>query len=263
MAQKYKYIYNIKTGHYIKKLNEEDDNVSNDISKNTKKEETPKEQPKDPSKETVNQQSYMSVESDDKYKKITAAINDENKKYETDNAALIKKLAAAKQAAETSSSATGAYDHISTDSNVLTIEKQMLTLKKQHNDKIYNLENQKLNILQSLATATVKSKETSERIYAKYKNLLNESNIHTAKVYVNNLVGNTDNHILKGMNDFKRCLKDSNLLYGKDPNGFFIICVDQEDFDNMYDSLQEVGYLRDQIIDTVMPQLFNRQAMIQ
>ena len=37
----------------------------------------------------------------------------------------------------------------------------------------------------------------------KYRNL-NESNIHTAKIYMRDLIGNDDNHIIKGMVDFKR-----------------------------------------------------------
>ena len=39
--------------------------------------------------------------------------------------------------------------------------------------------------------------------------------------------------------------------------------VSEEDFDKVYDTLEEVGYLRDEIIDTVMPQLFDRHEMIQ
>lgn len=77
------------------------------------------------------------------------------------------------------------------------------------------------------------------------------------------LIAPDDDHILKGMADFKRAFKDTDLLYGKDRNGYFLIAVDKEDFDKVYDTLEEVGYLRDEIIDTVMPQLFDRHEMIQ
>ena len=67
------------------------------------------------------------------------------------------------------------------------------------------------------------------------------------------LIAPDDDHILKGMADFKRAFKDTDLSYGKDRNGYFLIAVDKEDFDKVYDTLEEVGYLRDEIIDTVMP----------
>jgi hypothetical protein len=95
----------------------------------------------------------------------------------------------------------------------------------------------------------------------KYRNL-NESNIHTAKIYMRDLIGNDDEHIIKGMVDFKRAFGKSNLLYGKDKEGYFVVCIDQEDFDKMYNTLEETGYVRDTIIDNIMPQLFDRKEMV-
>ncbi|MDY4736654.1 MAG: hypothetical protein SPI06_13455 [Terrisporobacter sp.] len=40
------------------------------------------------------------------------------------------------------------------------------------------------------------------------------------------LIAPDDDHILKGMADFKRAFKDTDLLYGKDKNGYFVVCVD-------------------------------------
>jgi hypothetical protein len=40
------------------------------------------------------------------------------------------------------------------------------------------------------------------------------------------LIGNDDHHILKGMVDFKRAFGNSNLLYGKDKDGYFVVAVD-------------------------------------
>ena len=39
----------------------------------------------------------------------------------------------------------------------------------------------------------------------------------------------------------------------KDKKGYFAVCIDQEDFDRMYNALQEIGYTRDIIIDAIMP----------
>ena len=71
-----------------------------------------------------------------------------------------------------------------------------------------------------------------------------------------------DDHILKGMADFKRAFKDTDLLYGKDRNGYFLIAVDKEDLDKVYDTLEEIGYLRDEIIDTFIPQVLDRTKFI-
>ena len=43
------------------------------------------------------------------------------------------------------------------------------------------------------------------------------------------------------------------VIYGKDKKGYFAVCIDQEDFDRMYNALQEIGYTRDIIIDAIMP----------
>jgi hypothetical protein len=102
--------------------------------------------------------------------------------------------------------------------------------------------------------------EFTDRLPEKYK-WLNESNIHTAKLYMKGLVG-SDESIIKGMADFKRVFNKANLLYGKDKNDYYVIAIDQEDFDKTFDALQEVGYLRDEIIDHIMPQVLDRKEMI-
>lgn len=96
----------------------------------------------------------------------------------------------------------------------------------------------------------------------KYKSL-NESNIQNAKIYLNNLVGNEDIYIIKGMADFKRSLYKSELLYGKDKEGYFVICIDNEDFNKLYKAMGLVGYTRDRIIDAILPQVLDRGNMIQ
>ena len=103
-------------------------------------------------------------------------------------------------------------------------------------------------------------KENYYKIPDKYKGL-NESNIHTAKIYMKNLVSN--DNIIKGMVDFKKVFQDTNLLYGKDRDGYFIVALDSEDFNQATEALEEVGYLRDDILDTIMPQVLDRHTMIQ
>lgn len=92
--------------------------------------------------------------------------------------------------------------------------------------------------------------------------MLNESNIQNAKIHINKLIDNDEQQRIKGMIDFKKIFGKSQLLYGKDKLGYYAVCVDQEDFNKLTNTLEEVGFLRSHIIDTIMPQLFNRQELI-
>lgn len=95
----------------------------------------------------------------------------------------------------------------------------------------------------------------------KYR-FLNESNIQNAKVYVDKLIKDDGMERIKGMVDFKKAFKDSDLLYGKDKEGgYFAVCVDQADFNKLADTLEEVGYLRDDILAVTLPQIFDRSNL--
>lgn len=249
-----KYIYDINIGHFIKVINEDGEVTNNG------------DQPQDPNTQnaadTSVNTSYKSVESNEEYQKITADITAENTKYEQDKSTQQQLLDQARKtaASNTTEQNKGIYDPVSTDQNVLNIMKRINDLNKQHYTKITSLEDQKLQVLSKLSTA---NEGIRFSLPEKYKGL-NESNIHTAKIYMGDLVGtDTSKAILKGMADFKRTFKDTNLLYGKDRQGYFLIILDQDDMDVMYNTLDEVGYLRDDIIGTVMPQLLDRSKLIQ
>jgi uncharacterized protein YlbG (UPF0298 family) len=47
------------------------------------------------------------------------------------------------------------------------------------------------------------------------------------------------------MNGFKRVFKDSDMVYGKDKTGYYVLCVDTDDFNKLYNTMEEAGYLRD------------------
>ena len=106
----------------------------------------------------------------------------------------------------------------------------------------------------------VESMIPSQVLPEKYK-YLTESNIQNAKIHVDKLIKDDMQERIKGMVDFKKAFACSNLLYGKDKNGFYAVCVDQEDFNKLTNTLEEVGYLRDDILQCVMPQLFNRSEL--
>ena len=257
MVKKYKYVYNKKTGHFIKKLNEDDSNVSTDTQQQQNNNSNTTSSTTDDKDTSTNNASFKSVESDETIQSLNAKIQDNENKFQQDLNTQQKLLDAAKVAAS-KKAPTGPYDPVATDADVLNIMKKINDITKQHAIDIANFQDQKLAQLQKLS----QTNESYYKIPEKYK-WLNESNIHTAKIYMGDLIAPDDDHILKGMADFKRAFKDTDLLYGKDRNGYFLIAVDKEDFDKVYDTLEEVGYLRDEIIDTVMPQLFDRHEMIQ
>ena len=257
MVKKYKYVYNKKTRHFIKKLNEDDSNVSTDTQQQQNNNSNTTSSTTDNKDTSTNNISFKSVESDETIQSLNAKIQDNENKFQQDLNTQQKLLDAAKVAAS-KKTPTGPYDPVATDADVLNIMKKINDITKQHAIDIANFQDQKLAQLQKLS----QTNESYYKIPEKYK-WLNESNIHTAKIYMGDLIAPDDDHILKGMADFKRAFKDTDLLYGKDRNGYFLIAVDKEDFDKVYDTLEEVGYLRDEIIDTVMPQLFDRHEMIQ
>ena len=257
MVKKYKYVYNKKTGHFIKKLNEDDSNVSTDTQQQKNNNSNTTSSTTDDKDTSTNNASFKSVESDETIQSLNAKIQDNENKFQQDLNTQQKLLDAAKVAAS-KKTPTGPYDPVATDADVLNIMKKINDITKQHAIDIANFQDQKLAQLQKLS----QTNESYYKIPEKYK-WLNESNIHTAKIYMGDLIAPDDDHILKGMADFKRAFKDTDLLYGKDRNGYFLIAIDKEDFDKVYDTLEEVGYLRDEIIDTVMPQLFDRHEMIQ
>ena len=251
MIKKYKYVYDRQSGHFIKKLNEDDSNVTTDTEQETKQTEQKPEENKNSSS------SFKSVESDEVIQKLNAQIQDNEKKFQDDLNTQNKLLDAAKVNAS-KKTPQGIYDPVATDPDVLNIMKKINDMTKQHAIDKANFEDQKLAQLQKLS----QTNESYYKIPEKYKGL-NESNIHTAKIYLGNLIAPDEDHILKGMADFKRAFKETNLLYGKDRQGYFVIAVDKDDFDTLSDTLEETGYLRDEIIDIIMPQLFDRHEMIQ
>ena len=250
----FKYVYNKKTGHFIKKLNEDDSNVSTDTQQQQNNNSNTTSSTTDDKDTSINNTSFKSVESDETIQSLNAKIQDNENKFQQDLNTQQKLLDAAKVTAS-KKAPTGPYDPVATDADVLNIMKKINDITKQHAIDIANFQDQKLAQLQKLS----QTNESYYKIPEKYK-WLNESNIHTAKIYMGDLID--DDHILKGMVDFKRAFKDTDLLYGKDRNGYFLIAVDKEDLDKVYDTLEELGYLRDEIIDTFIPQVLDRTKFI-
>lgn len=248
MAKQYKYVYDLNSKKLIKKkLNEEDNNVTTDTTQQQTDQTTAQQQ-------TVPKQS---IESNQDYQKVQIEKQTRDKKY-NDDIATQEKLLQVAQVNASKNTQNGPYDPVIVDPNVIAIQRKINDIKKQYAIDLHTIETKRLDLLTSLS-------KTNERWYYlpdKYKDL-NESNINNAKVYVNSLVGNDDNRkILKNMYDFKRVFKNTDLLYGKDHNGYFVVAIDSEDLNKLSDTLEEEGYLRDNILDAIMPQILDRTSMI-
>ena len=248
--KKGKYKFDLKSGHYIILNEAEDTQAANQQNVNNNNASAVKPLPALNTEEVVAETNKMQVElkkCDDEL----AKLNDT--KVQLENA--IAKATEQFNAAELDRKDSFRQQVIDGNKKLLTV---LLNISKKEKEKADKKNQFEENILQ----LQLKVNESMRRVLPeKYRNL-NESNIHTAKIYMRDLIGNDDNHIIKGMVDFKRAFGKSNLLYGKDKEGYFVVCIDQEDFDKMYNTLEETGYVRDTIIDNIMPQLFDRKEMV-
>ncbi len=248
--KKGKYKFDLKSGHYIILNEAEDTQAVNQQNANNNNASIVKPLPALNTEEVVAETNKMQVElkkCDDEL----AKLNDT--KVQLENA--IAKATEQFNAAELDRKDSFRQQVIDGNKKLLTV---LLNISKKEKEKADKKNHFEENILQ----LQLKVNESMRRVLPeKYRNL-NESNIHTAKIYMRDLIGNDDDHIIKGMVDFKRAFGKSNLLYGKDKEGYFVVCIDQEDFDKMYNTLEETGYVRDTIIDNIMPQLFDRKEMV-
>jgi len=58
------------------------------------------------------------------------------------------------------------------------------------------------------------------------------------------------------MADFKKLMGRANLLYGKDSNGYFAVCVDDYDLNRLTTVLERAGYLKESINACCYSQLY-------
>ena len=248
--KKGKYKFDLKSGHYIILNEAEDTQTVNQQNVNNNNASVVKPLPALNTEEVVAETNKMQAElkkCDDEL----AKLNDTKVQLEN----IIAKATEQFNAAEVDRKDSFRQQVIDGNKKLLTV---LLNISKKEKEKADKKNHFEENILQ----LQLKVNESMRRVLPeKYRNL-NESNIHTAKIYMRNLIGNDDDHIIKGMVDFKRAFGNSNLLYGKDKEGYFVVCIDQEDFDKMYNTLEETGYVRDTIIDNIMPQLFDRKEMV-
>ena len=267
-----KRVFDIKRGHYVF-INEADE------SSDTQQSQSSSSTQQKPQTDTQQQskQVNVSVESDERIKKLNAELTAADTRYSNQKASIEtaysnnkatqqKMLDAALAAA--SEGVDGTFDKVQTNKDVLSIRQAIADLDLKHTqdicrleishaEEVHKIESNKYQILTTLTN------EGYMRMPKKYRSVLNESNIQQAKVYMGDLVVNDDDHIIKDMRDFKRVMSEHpEVVYGKDKNGYFVICIDQDDFNNLYSIMTEVGYSKDDVFANIMPQILDRSGMI-
>ena len=263
-----KKIYDIKRGHYVV-LNEDDSNAQTTAD---------------------SQQANAAAEAAEKQRQLSADVQDKISKLDTEKSNYMKMYQTKKQSIESeytnnittqndmlavaNQSVASAVDSASkskAQSEVIAIRKRIadIELKKaqdmakndlEYAQNLYKTENAKLQVLTNANASTVA--ERWNMLPEKYRRVLNESNIHLAKIYMKTLIQNDEDHIIKDMREFSRVFRESGLVYGKDKTDYYVICIDQDDFNKLYATLQGVGYSRDEIFAVVMPQLLDRSTML-
>lgn len=271
-----KKIFDIELGHY--RIVNEDDNTGFAASESPQNQEGEQKAEDNQKQQQQNAQPEMnkSVEQNEKIQQINVELDAENKRYAAQKQTVVNTYNSQKQSAQdiltaatdaaSDSDTESLYDKVATSRDVIAARKKILDLDMKfaedinnievnHARKVNTIENNRLQILSRM------NNEGFLRLPEKY-HFLNESNVQQAKIYLNNLVRNDDDFIIRDMNGFKRVFKDSDMVYGKDKTGYYVLCVDTDDFNKLYNTMEEAGYLRDEIFSTVMPQVLDRSGML-
>lgn len=144
-------------------------------------------------------------------------------------------------------------------SELNSIQRQIIQLENDICKKKYEMATAEYQEQTKILQAQSKLVET--RMYPKYP-CLHESNIYKAKIYFTKLFENDPQQRVQTMNDLKKIFAESNILIGKDKDGYYGVCVDQEDFNNIVNSLEKAGFNRNDAINIILPQIFNRTNLL-
>lgn len=247
--------FDLNLGHYVK-LNEADETASvQDTSAST-------DATTDLS--SAKAKTFRGIDQDETVQGLKEKITDLKAKHSRDIASLDQQLSSAKQAVQTSLSSgtstyTSVYDPSETDSNILSIENQKLSSEKQYQDQLYSLEQQLLARKKALASVT-----EARAIFPEKLHRIDESTLNNNKIFLKNILYKDGPYSEKvgNMAAFNRLFRESGLLYGKDRKlGYYVICIDKDDFNILVKTLQTIGISKREIMGEVMPQLMDRKSL--
>ena len=252
-----KRIFDINTGHY-KLINEGEQ--PQDTQQNDQENKT-----ENTTANTQKQNSFKSTEADETIlnlqKQRQTLVNDYNQriKVQNDNLLQIKK-----QISQNPDNYTNfVYDPTEVANDILSIENAINNLEKELADKTANIDSQIIQRKKALASEVIAESLNAGLIPNKYhKYVLNESKLNQAKVYLDDIIFNENyEQIIYSLTDFKKLFSKSNLLYGKDKQGYFVVCADTEDYKIISSILRAIGYEKQDIETVLLPQVFEKIKM--
>lgn len=265
MAFSSKYYFDLKSGHYKKKLNEADDNTQNQQNNNL--ENTTSETTTAPSSPSNN--GYKPFEGDEEIQKYIAQINEIQRILRNDISILTKQKENIVKNIDASKD-DSVYDPFK--GKTISIDEQIEDKTWIANQKIHNIKKQ-INARIEVLAKEKKQQQITEsfikyNIPEKYHSL-NESNVSNAKIYIDDLIDKDDEDCpIKNMNDFKRAFKKSGLIIGRESSNsvkqkkYFVICVDAADVNELQKVLNELGYNEEDVVEVIYQQILDRKNFI-
>ena len=188
-------------------------------------------------------------------------VNDYNQRIKVQNDNLLQ---VKKQIAQNPNNFSNfVYDPTEVANDILSIENAINNLEKELADKTANIDSQIIQRKKALASEVIAESLNAGLIPNKYhKYVLNESKLNQAKVYLDDIIFNENyDQIIYSLTDFKKLFSKSNLLYGKDKQGYFVVCADTEDYKIISSILRAIGYDKQDIETVLLPQVFEKIKM--
>ena len=252
-----KRIFDINTGHY-KVINEGEQ--PQDVQQTDQENKT-----ENTTANTEKQNSFKSTEADETIlnlqKQRQTLVNDYNQRIKVQNDNLLQ---VKKQISQNPNNYTNfVYDPTEVANDILSIENAINNLEKELADKTANIDSQIIQRKKALASEVIAESLNAGLIPNKYhKYVLNESKLNQAKVYLDDIIFNENyDQIIYSLTDFKKLFSKSNLLYGKDKQGYFVVCADTEDYKIISSILRAIGYDKQDIEMVLLPQVFEKIKM--
>lgn len=249
-----KYKYDINIGHYVLLLEGEQPQQNNETQEQSQEQQNNQNQQQANTQiQPINLDSEDVIKMRQEKENVLKRLQD-NIEKKTNNVIQCQQAVANLQASQNSE-----------QQQINNAQKTLIQAFKEVSDAKFELAkktNEYDNKIFQLQAKLVESIQSArDTLPEKYQNL-NESNVQNAKVYISKIFENDYQQRIKGMVDFKKAFANSNLLYGKDKDGYFVVCLDQEDLNKLTNTLVEIGYNKDEIYGVVLSQMFDRSDLV-
>ncbi len=261
--------YDIESGHYIL-LNEDDNSMSSNAQEQPQAADQQSNQQVQKSAgddENAQATSAKSIDSDTILINLNKMLNDKKVMYDREMLQLNNQLTLAKQDisnkmhAGDQTVASYEFDPLQVHDSILSLQNKIFTKEQEFNNFNTTIQKQILARKKALA-AKKKSASEAKRIGVPNKviNLITESSVSKCKIYIDALCG--EDMPIFNKHSLNRCFRNTNLVYGKDKRKYFVVIVDEDDVNEMYQALLDFGYDFEDIQSVILSGLMNRSHMI-